>query len=57
MGRVRLQNNKTYAVNFNNNLDYDYLHPYVMADTVGGNLKNENYSITGGLSKHTIRQP
>lgn len=50
-GAFDYKNNKTYAVNFNNNLDYDYLYPYVMADTVGGNLKNENYSITGGLSK------
>lgn len=38
-------------VNFNETLDYDYLYPYIMADTVGGDLKDEHYAISGGISK------
>lgn len=38
-------------INFNETLDYDYLYPYIMADSVGGNLKDEHYAISGGISK------
>ena len=38
-------------INFNETLDYDYLYPYIMADTVGGDLRDEHYAIVGGLSK------
>jgi len=38
-------------VNYNETLDYDYLYPYIMADSVGGDLKDEHYAISGGISK------
>lgn len=50
-GSFRYQNIKSKAVNFNETLDYDYLYPYIMSDTVGGDLNNEHYAISGGLSK------
>ena len=50
-GNFKYQNIKTKNINFNETLDYDYLYPYIMTDSVGGNLKDEHYSILGGLSK------
>lgn|GEM_PF-4857491 len=50
-GKFQYNNVKTKNVNFNETLDYDYLYPYIMSDTVGGNLTNEHYMILGGLSK------
>lgn len=50
-GKFQYENIHTKNVNFNETLDYDYLYPYIMSDTVGGNLTNEHYMILGGLSK------
>lgn len=50
-GEFNYDNNSIKDVNFNETLDYEYLYPYIMADTVGGNLRNEHYTISGGLSK------
>jgi len=50
-GDFQYNNIKTKNVNFNETLDYDYLYPYIMSDTVGGDLTNEQYKILGGLSK------
>ena len=50
-GNFKYQNIKTKNVNFNETLDYDYLYPYIMTDSVGGNLNDEHYTILGGLSK------
>ncbi|MDD7273319.1 MAG: hypothetical protein SOZ07_05765 [Prevotella sp.] len=33
---------------FNSTSDYDLLYPYVMGDTLGGNLENEQYAFGGG---------
>ncbi|WP_156098643.1 DUF6850 family outer membrane beta-barrel protein [Prevotella sp. S7-1-8] len=35
--------------------DYELLYPYVMADTVGGNMRNEQYAFFGGYSLTTGR--
>lgn len=50
-GNFQYKNLKTLEVNFNETLDYDYVYPYVMTDTVGGDLRDEHYTILGGLSK------
>jgi len=36
---------------WNETSDYDFLQPYVMADSVGGNLQTEQYSFHGGWAK------
>lgn len=35
---------------YNSTSDYDLLYPYVMGDTLGGNLKNEQYTFSGGCA-------
>lgn len=50
-GKANYINNKVKNVNYNETLDYQYVYPYVMADTVGGNLTAETYYFGGGLSK------
>ncbi|MCK7554215.1 hypothetical protein MKQ70_03990 [Chitinophaga sedimenti] len=48
----RLYNNvDRYEVRFNETADYATVYPYVMADTVGGDLKEEVYAFSGGLAK------
>lgn len=42
---------KTKQVLWNENADYDLIYPYVAADSVGGDMKFENYSFSGGYSK------
>lgn len=37
-------------VKWNSSSDYFLLYPYVLADSVGGNLKNEQYLFSGGYS-------
>ena len=50
-GKAYYTNEKVKQVNFNESLDYQYVYPYVMADTVGGDLNAETYYFGGGLSK------
>lgn len=50
-GKAYYTNEKVKQVNFNETLDYQYVYPYVMADTVGGDLNAETYHFGGGLSK------
>ncbi|RYX98864.1 hypothetical protein EON78_04290, partial [bacterium] len=50
-GKAYYTNDKIKQVNFNETLDYHYVYPYVMADTVGGDLNAETYYFGGGLSK------
>ncbi|WP_343534756.1 DUF6850 family outer membrane beta-barrel protein [Pedobacter sp.] len=50
-GKAYYTNEKIKKVNFNETLDYQYVYPYVMADTVGGDLNAETYYFGGGLSK------
>ena len=50
-GKAYYNNEKVKSVNFNESADYDMIFPYVMADTVGGDLNSENYFFGGGISK------
>ena len=50
-GKAYYNNEKIKQVNFNETLDYHYVYPYVMSDTVGGDLNAETYYFGGGLSK------
>lgn len=44
-------NEKTTDLNYNESNDYDLIYPYVMADSIGGDLKSETYYFRGGLSR------
>lgn len=37
-------------IRYNATTDYDLLYPYVMGDTVGGKMKNEQYAFFGGYA-------
>ncbi|MGU3374917.1 DUF6850 family outer membrane beta-barrel protein [Chryseobacterium sp. M5A1_1a] len=50
-GNASYSQGKTKQVVWNENADYDLIHPYVAADSVGGDMKFENYSFSGGYSK------
>lgn len=50
-GNAYYSNENVKQVNYNESNDFDLVYPYVMADTVGGELSSENYFFSGGLSK------
>lgn len=50
-GRASYSQGKNKQVVWNENADYDIIHPYVAADSVGGDMKFENYAFSGGYSK------
>ncbi len=50
-GKAHYINQETKKVNYNETLDYHYVYPYVMADSVGGDLNAETYYFSGGLAK------
>ncbi|WP_432709841.1 DUF6850 family outer membrane beta-barrel protein [Pedobacter sp.] len=50
-GKAYYKNNKIKAVKFNESSDFDMIYPYVMADTVGGDMNSETYFFEGGLAK------
>lgn len=50
-GKAYYINEKLFKVQFNESSDYDLVYPYVMADTVGGDLNSETYAFSGGLAK------
>lgn len=41
----------SYHIKWNENLDYDRVAPYILADSVGGHLQLERYSFSGGYSE------
>ena len=47
-GTASYSNKETKNVRWNNTSDLDILFPYVMADTLGGNMKSETYQFSGG---------
>lgn len=49
-GGASYRTGERYNIRFCSTSDYALLYPYVMADTVGGNLKNEQYAFFGGYS-------
>ncbi|PIF46666.1 hypothetical protein CLU96_3705 [Chryseobacterium sp. 52] len=50
-GNASYTQGKTKQVIWNENADYNLIYPYVAADSVGGDMKFENYSFSGGYSK------
>lgn len=50
-GSASYSQGKNKQVVWNENADYDIIHPYVAADSVGGDMKFENYAFSGGYSK------
>ena len=50
-GNANYSNQTAIKVKYNESLDYDLIYPYVMADSVGGDIKMESYAISGGLAK------
>jgi len=50
-GKAYYRNEKQTRVNYNESNDYDLIYPYVMADTIGGDLLSETYFFSGGFTK------
>jgi hypothetical protein len=49
-GDASYRSGTKYNVRWNSSADYDLLYPYVMADSVGGNLQTERYQFSGGYA-------
>lgn len=54
-GNASYREGKIQNIKWNSTADYDLLYPYVMADSVGGNLKTERYQFSGGYATLTGR--
>ncbi|MCJ7935820.1 MAG: hypothetical protein MUW56_19885 [Chryseobacterium sp.] len=50
-GNASYTQGKNKQMLWNENDDYDLIYPYVAADSVGGTMKFENYSFSGGYAK------
>jgi hypothetical protein len=50
-GHASYTQGKSKQVVWNENTDYDLIYPYVAADSVGGDMKFESYSFSGGYSR------
>ncbi|MDO4462798.1 MAG: hypothetical protein Q4C30_09980 [Bacteroidia bacterium] len=44
-------NGRIYDVLYNESSDFNRLRPYVVGDTIGGDISTRRYSISGGISK------
>jgi len=49
-GGASYKTGKIRNIRFNSTSDYEQLYPYVMADTIGGDLQNEQYAFYGGYA-------
>ena len=54
-GRVRYANGVKRSVLWNNSSDFGLVYPYALADTVGGDLRKEEYVFSGGYSARRKR--
>ncbi len=54
-GNVHYTNGVKQDVYFNETSDYELLYPYVMGDTLGGDLSYEEYYFSGGYGYRTSR--
>lgn len=54
-GSASYQNQTLKSIKWNETLDYDRVAPYVIADSVGGDLKLERYQFSGGISQQINR--
>ena len=50
-GNAYYSSQRLYNVKFNETADYNIVYPYVMADSIGGDMKAETYAFTGGIAK------
>lgn len=50
-GEAFYENTKIKDQRFNEQIDYDKIYPYVLSDSVGGDLNQERYYIQGGMAK------
>lgn len=49
-GEASYRTGKKYNLKWNSTTDYALLYPYIMGDTLGGNLNNERYTFAGGYA-------
>ena len=54
-GAASYRNGKTIDVIWNETADSQLLYPYLAADSIGGDLRNETYSFSGGYADHSGR--
>lgn len=54
-GTASYQNKKITNIRWNENLDYDRIAPYTIADSAGGDTQLERYQFSGGLSQKIER--
>lgn len=52
-GAASYENGKQYDVKYNETADINIIYPYVAADTIGGDIKLERYSFSGGYADHS----
>lgn len=50
-GQAFYKNSQTFNICWNETSDFQVVYPYVMADTLGGDLKSEIYSFKGGYAR------
>ncbi len=50
-GSASYENRKIFSTKWNENLDYDRIAPYSIADSAGGNTQLERYQFSGGISQ------
>ena len=49
-GEASYTTGKQYDIKWNSTSDYDLLNPYILADTLGGDIRHERYWISGGYA-------
>lgn len=54
-GRAQYSNGKIRDIKWNETADAELLYPYLLADSVGGDMNNEVYRFEGGYSDHKGR--
>lgn len=54
-GNAWYENSYAKGVKYNNTSDFMLLYPYVMADSIGGEMKGETYSFSGGYARELGR--
>ena len=50
-GEALYQNGRTANVRWNETSDFQTVYPYIMADTIGGDLQSETYRFQGGYAR------
>ena len=49
-GEASYMTGKVHDIKWNSTSDYDLLQPYILSDTLGGDIRRERYSISGGYT-------